>query len=93
VTSAEYAASLGAVCSLGEARWITWGDSLAHLSTAVWVLESVPASSIVLRTNSISAQLSAAAAGLGVALLGQPYARLRQLAPLQLAFVSLRCRV
>jgi DNA-binding transcriptional LysR family regulator len=85
VTSAEYAASLGAVGSLGEARWITWGESLAHLSAAVWVLERVPASSLVLRTNSISAQLSAAAEGLGVVLLEKSYACLRHLVPLQWA--------
>lgn len=83
--SPEYAASLGVVRSLEEARWISWGESLSHIPSARWVLEQVPSASIVLRTNSIGAQLGATEAGLGVALFGRPYGKMRRLAPIQLS--------
>jgi DNA-binding transcriptional LysR family regulator len=63
-----YAAELGTLRRLEQARWITWGDDLAHLLAARVVAERVPAAQIVLRTSHMGAQLGAARAGVGAVL-------------------------
>ncbi len=67
-----YAAELGVLRRLDEARWITWGDDLGHLLPAQLVAQRVPQTSIVLKTSHMGAQFAAASAGTGV-LLSDPH--------------------
>jgi len=64
------------VAELGALPWLQWGADLAHIPDALWIAEHVPAEAIVLRTSSISAQLEAARAGVGVMLGAAAYATL-----------------
>ena len=64
----HYAAELGTLRRLDEARWINWSEDLAHLAPAQLVAERVPAARIVLRTSHMGTQLAAASAGIGVLL-------------------------
>ena len=84
-TSAAYAAELGTVRDLGDARWIGWERDLAHVPSARWLNEHVPESKVVLRTSSVGAQLSAAEAGLGVVLLPDAYGKRRPLTAVRLS--------
>lgn len=68
LASPAYAAELGRLRSLGQARWITWGDDLAHLEAARFVSERVPGEAVQVRTSHIGTQLAAARAGAGVLL-------------------------
>lgn len=70
--SPAYAAELRTLRRLDQARWITWGDDLAHLPSARALEERVPAERIVLRTSHMGAQLAAARVGAG-ALLTEPH--------------------
>ena len=63
-----YAAELGTLRRLDQARWITWGDDLGHLPAARLVAERVPEASVVLKTSHMGAQFAAAAAGVGALL-------------------------
>lgn len=67
-----YAATLGTLKSTADARWIGWGHDLAGIPEARWLAAHV-AEAPVLRTSSFSAQLNAAASGLGVMLAPEPY--------------------
>jgi len=82
--SAALAGSLGALRALGDAPWIAWDASLGHLPDARWVDENVPRTAVVLRTNSVGAQLAAAERGVGVLLLSRVHARVRQLSEVKL---------
>lgn len=73
LASAGYARELGRMARADRARWITWGDELAHIPSARWVGVVAPPETVVLRTNSIGSQLAAARAGVGVVLLARPY--------------------
>jgi DNA-binding transcriptional LysR family regulator len=73
LASASYARELGRLTRADQARWITWGDELAHIPPARWVAAVAPLESVVLRTSSIGSQLAAAEAGVGVVLLARPY--------------------
>lgn len=81
-TSASYAAQLGTVRRLNEARWITWGHDLAQLPEARWISTHVPVPP-VLRTSSFAAQIAAARAGLGVAVIPPPYLAKAELVPVK----------
>ena len=59
-----HVAALGAVKSLDDVRWIAWGHDLAQIPEARWLSAHVTAPP-VLRTSAFSAQLNAAASGLG----------------------------
>jgi len=83
--SASYAAELGTLRRLDEARWITWGDDLAHLLPAKVLAEHVPAEGLVLRTSHMGAQFTAAHAGLGVMLADPQSARRAGLVEVPLA--------
>lgn len=84
-TSPAYSAALGTIRELGDARWIGWERDMAHLPSARWLNERVPGAKVVLRTNSIGAQLGAAEAGLGVVLLPDSYGKRRTLTAVRLA--------
>jgi DNA-binding transcriptional LysR family regulator len=70
--SPAYVETLGALADADAARWIGWGHDLAHLAEARWIGARTDAPP-VLRTSSFSAQLNAAAAGLGLMLAPEPY--------------------
>lgn len=81
-TSPAYAAELGALRATADARWIAWGHDLAQIPEARWLTAHV-ADPPVLRTSSFTAQLNAAASGLGVALAPEPYLDRFGLAPVR----------
>ena len=68
----DYVASLGALRTTAAARWIAWGHDLAQIPEARWLTAHVDVAP-VLRTSSFSAQLNAAASGLGLFLAPEPY--------------------
>jgi len=70
-----YVEGLGRLRRLGDARFITWGDDLAHLPAARLVAERVPPEAIALRTSHMGTQMAAAAAGLGLVAVDGPMAR------------------
>lgn len=67
-----YVDALGPVRSLDDVRWIAWGHDLAQIPEARWLSAHVTAPP-VLRTSAFSAQLNAAATGLGAVLAPEPY--------------------
>lgn len=67
-----YVAELGTLRATEQARWIAWGHDLAQLPEARWLAAHVHAPP-VLRTSAFSAQLNAAATGLGLVLAPEPY--------------------
>lgn len=71
VASPAYAAELGTLRRLDQARWITWGDDLSHLEPARLLAERVPPERLVLRTSHMGAQFTAAKEGVG-AMLSDP---------------------
>jgi DNA-binding transcriptional LysR family regulator len=81
--SPSYAASLGTLTDLAAARWIGWGHDLAQIPEARWLATHV-AVGPVLRTSSFSAQLGAAASGVGVTLVPAPYLPRAGLVPVRL---------
>ena len=56
--------------------WCQWGDDLLHLPDAQWIAAHVDEDAILIRTNSIAAQLEAARAGVAVLLVAAPFADL-----------------
>ncbi len=81
MTSPAYAAELGRLRRWTDARWIAWGADLAHLPVAQWLTQHVPEGSAVLRTSHFQSHIAAAAAGVGVALLAEPYRSVARLVP------------
>ena len=75
MTSPEYAAELGRLRTLADARWIAWGADLAHIPSSRWLSEHGPGVVPVLRTSHMSTQIAAARSGLGVVLASGPYRR------------------
>jgi DNA-binding transcriptional LysR family regulator len=73
MTSPAYALELGKLGRLADARWITWGQELAHIPIGRWLKERAPDVAPVLRTNHFASQLAAARAGLGVLLASEPF--------------------
>ena len=70
--SPDYVTSLGTLRRTDDARWIAWGHELAQIAESRW-METHIGVSPVLRTSSFSAQLHAAAAGVGLMLAPEPY--------------------
>ena len=85
VTRPKLAATLSPFRDPNEARWMTWGDDLAHLADRRWVTQNVDAAQVVLTTSSMTAQIEAARAGLGVMLAPTVYASLPNLAAVRLS--------
>ncbi len=73
LASADYARELGRLGRFADARWLAWGDELAHLPGPRWLRKHAPDVTPVLRSNHFSSLLAAARAGLGVAVLPAPY--------------------
>ena len=70
--AASYLASQGAPASLDELprhAMIGWDEAASQVRAAAWLAEHVPGEAIALRTNSLLAQLQAARAGVGLAVL------------------------
>ena len=76
LASPSYVESIGRLRRAEDARWITWGEDLAHLPDARWVAEHAPAENVVLRSNGMTGLIEAVRAGLGVMLAPSPYADL-----------------
>ena len=74
LASPKYARELGALRRLADARWIVWGDDLAHLPDAQWLRKHGPDVEPVLGTSHLGSQLAAARAGLGVLATAHPFA-------------------
>jgi len=84
VAAPKLARALGPLRDPDDALWMTWGDELAQLPDRQWVTHNVDRSRVVLTTSSMTAQIEAARAGLGVMLAPTPYGALRGLAPVRL---------
>lgn len=78
-----YVDALGALRRLGDARWVTWGEDLAHIAPARFVTEQVPADQVVLRTSHMGTLMAAAAAGLGLVVVDRAMARACGLVPVR----------
>jgi DNA-binding transcriptional LysR family regulator len=65
VASKSYAAQLGTLDDLSDARWLTYGRQYAGLRWAKMVLDNVPPSRIVLRTDDTNTLIAAVSAGVG----------------------------
>lgn len=79
MTSPEYAAELGPLRRLEDARWIGWASDLAHIPAGRWLAEHGPRVTPVLRTSHFGSQIAAAVAGLGVVLAEEPFLRVHRL--------------
>ena len=73
MASADYAREVGRLRAFEDARWIAWGDELAHLPGPRWLRVHAPAVVPVLRSNHFASLLAATRSGLGVAVLPEPY--------------------
>jgi DNA-binding transcriptional LysR family regulator len=85
MTSPAYAAELGRIKRWSDARWITYSAELAHLPTARWIAEHTGGVAPVLRTSHFTTQLSAAAAGFGIALASEPFRYVHRLVPVAIS--------
>jgi len=83
IASPAHAKALGRLRDPQDARWIAWGEDLSHLPDAQWISRNVARERVVLETSSMSAQLEAVRAGLGVMLAPLPYAQLPGLTELR----------
>jgi len=68
-----------------DVPWIAWGDDLAAIPPARWLVKHVPNAVPVLRTSHIATQVAAVEAGLGVALLPLSYLAVSAMTPLRYA--------
>ncbi len=73
MASADYAREVGRLRAFEDARWIAWGDELSHLPGPRWLRMHAPAVVPVMRSNHFASLLAATRAGLGVAVLPEPY--------------------
>jgi DNA-binding transcriptional LysR family regulator len=80
LASPELVAKLGVLRDPSEVAWLTWNEAMQHLPTGAWVKTAVPAANVLIRSNSVSALIEAARAGLGVVLLNPLFRGVRGLA-------------
>lgn len=74
VTAApQTVAAIGTLRDLDDVDWVTWGSELAHLPDRAWIAKHVDPARVVLRTNSLDAQIQAVRVGIGVMLLHGPF--------------------
>lgn len=76
----SYVAELGRLTTLDDVRLVDWGEDLAHLEGSRWLRKHARKSAPVLRTSHFASQLAAISAGLGLALVPEPYVALHDLA-------------
>jgi DNA-binding transcriptional LysR family regulator len=84
VASPEVARTLGTLRAWSAARWIGWGERLSHIGPARWLQAHARDVEPVLRSDSLRAQLSALASGVGVGLAPEPSVQHYGLVPLKL---------
>jgi DNA-binding transcriptional LysR family regulator len=82
MTGPEYARRLGRLKRCADARWIGWDRDLAHIPAARWLAEHAAGAPVVLTTSHFASQVAAAEAGLGVAMVPEPFRYVRRLVPL-----------
>jgi DNA-binding transcriptional LysR family regulator len=75
---------LGALGAWADARWVSWGERHAGIAPARWVKARLAGSEPVVRSDSLTAQLAAVAAGVGIALIPGPTAQHHGLVPVKL---------
>lgn len=85
LASAKYAAHLGTLRRVADARWITWGPELAQVAPARFIAAHVPDASVVLRTSHLGTQVAAAEAGLGIIFADRELTSVRRLVEVKLA--------
>ena len=82
--SASRVKAWGALKSFEGIPFIGYGESLAHIPTARWVQQVTRPTQLVLKSNSVGAQLAAAESGLGALLLPAAFARVSSLVEVKL---------
>jgi len=82
LASPELVARIGVLEDPAQVGWLTWNEAMEHLPTGAWVKTAVPAEHVLMRSNSVSALIEAARAGLGVVLLNPLFQGVGGLAPL-----------
>lgn len=75
VGAPELVRELGVLRAWHDARWISWGERYSTIPPARWVKARLAGGEPAVRSDSLTAQLAAAAAGVGIALLPGPTAR------------------
>lgn len=70
----ELARSLGTLRSFADAPWIGWGERLQRIAPARWLAAHAGGVEPVVRSDSLTLQLSLAARGIGVVLVPEPSA-------------------
>jgi DNA-binding transcriptional LysR family regulator len=73
----------GKLSAWTDVPWITWDRDLASFGPAAWLKKYVPKADLALRTSHFSSQLAAVQAGVGVALVAEPYLKGRGLVPVR----------
>jgi DNA-binding transcriptional LysR family regulator len=76
--------ALGTLRAWSDARWIGWGDRYSNIRPARWVKARLAENEPAVRSDSLTAQLAAAAAGVGIALVPGPSAAHYGLVPVKL---------
>ncbi len=85
LASTRRATELGTLRRTADVSWVTWGEDLTHLPDGRWIETHVERDHVVLETSSMTAQIEAVRAGLGVMLAPSAYASLRGLAAVRCA--------
>lgn len=80
VAAPGLAAALGTLTDPNAARWVTWGQELAHLPDRAWIDAHVASERVALVTSSMTAQIEAVRTGFALMLAPTPYRELRGLA-------------
>ncbi|WP_394830565.1 LysR family transcriptional regulator [Pendulispora rubella] len=85
VAAPKVARSLGTLRAWADAPWISWGERLANMAAARWLAKYARGVDPVVRSDSLTVQLSVVGAGVGVALLPEPSIAHYGLVPVKLA--------
>ncbi|MEM7152119.1 MAG: LysR family transcriptional regulator [Myxococcota bacterium] len=79
VASPDVVAQIKRLRRTKDVRWVTWGEDLAHQPDAQWVARHVEPAHVVLESSSMTAQIEAVRAGIGVMIAPTAYAELPHL--------------
>jgi DNA-binding transcriptional LysR family regulator len=66
-------AELGPLASFADAPWLAWDHDMAGFAPARWLARHAAKAKIPLRTSHFASQLAAAVAGVGLALVPEPF--------------------